>query len=638
MRIAVRLFLLFNLLTITASLAISSDSSLHAMRRTFLQAEQYLKQDRESDYFALADSLKDYPLYPYLQYQWLSKHLDDTDAIQGFLHDYTNSRYAPLLLTKWLTHLGQTQQWPTFIQYYKKNNSTELECYFAQAQYQNQQQAAAMQTAQQFWLSGKSIPAACDSLFEAFKTSASFNSDWVWQRFQAALNQNNSPLATQLLPLFSASDRKMADIWLKLHNKPQLVTKAAAWKQNYPEAGKLFAHAIARWLEDDPLAALQVWDTRKKTFKIPEDIRADTEKRLGLALAFRHDSRAYPRLSQYAGDDESAKEWRIRAALIQQNWQNVLTAIDALNESQKSEDKWQYWQAKALAASGQQQQANIIFQTIAKHRSFYAFLAAEHLTQDIVLNHQPVFASDKEINQLQNNSEFQAVSEWLAIDRRPEATRQWWHAIAELDTHQLTVAAKLAQQWQWPSLAIFTIAKANLWDDMSLRFPLRYSELIRTNAAMHQLDPAIVFALIRQESAFDEFAGSSAGAMGLMQLMPKTAKQIAGELNETWNNNYNLVLPDINIRYGSFYFKKVLNQLNDHFVLAIAAYNAGPYRVKQWLPTSKPEPADIWIETIPYKETRNYITSVLMYAMIYQQQLHRNNLKISALLPAIKPD
>lgn len=637
MRIAVRLFLLFNLLTITASFAVSSDSSLRAMRKTFLQAEQYLKQDRESDYFALADSLKNYPLYPYLQYQWLRKHLDDNDSILAFLHDYTDSRYAPLLHTKWLTHLGQTQQWPTFIQNYKKSDNSELQCYFAQAQYQNQQQAAALETAKQFWLSGKSMSTACDSLFETLKTSASFNSDLVWQRFQAALKQNNSQLATQLLPLFAQSDRKMADIWLKLHIKPHQITEPAAWKKSYPDAGILFAHAIVRWLEDDPQAALQAWDAKKKSFEIPADIIADTEKRLGMELAFRHDRRAYPRLSEYAGNDESAKEWRVRAALSQQNWQDVLTAIDALSQSQKSEDKWQYWQAKALAATGQQQQADSIFQAIAKNRSFYAFMAAELLKQDIVLNHQPVLASNKEIRQLQNNSEFQAVSELLAIDRRPEATRQWWHAISELDAHQMTVAAKLAEQWQWPSLAIFTVAKANYWDDMALRFPLIYNELIQDNADKQKLDPSLIFALIRQESAFDEFAGSSAGAMGLMQLMPKTAKQIAAELNENWSNNYNLVIPGTNIRYGSFYFKKVLNELNDHFVLATAAYNAGPYRVKQWLPKTKSLPADIWIETIPYKETRGYIASVIMYAMIYQHQLHRNSFKISDLLLEIKP-
>ncbi|OAI17781.1 lytic transglycosylase [Methylomonas lenta] len=637
MRIAVRLFLLFNLLTITASFAVSSDSSLRAMRKTFLQAEQYLKQDRESDYFALADSLKNYPLYPYLQYQWLRKHLDDNDSILAFLHDYTDSRYAPLLHTKWLTHLGQTQQWPTFIQNYKKSDNSELQCYFAQAQYQNQQQAAALETAKQFWLSGKSMSTACDSLFETLKTSASFNSDLVWQRFQAALKQNNSQLATQLLPLFAQSDRKMADIWLKLHIKPHQITEPAAWKKSYPDAGILFAHAIVRWLEDDPQAALQAWDAKKKSFEIPADIIADTEKRLGMELAFRHDRRAYPLLSEYAGNDESAKEWRVRAALSQQNWQDVLTAIDALSQSQKSEDKWQYWQAKALAATGQQQQADSIFQAIAKNRSFYAFMAAELLKQDIVLNHQPVLASNKEISQLQNNSEFQAVSELLAIDRRPEATRQWWHAISELDAHQMTVAAKLAEQWQWPSLAIFTVAKANYWDDMALRFPLIYNELIQDNADKQKLDPSLIFALIRQESAFDEFAGSSAGAMGLMQLMPKTAKQIAAELNENWSNNYNLVIPGTNIRYGSFYFKKVLNELNDHFVLATAAYNAGPYRVKQWLPKTKSLPADIWIETIPYKETRGYIASVIMYAMIYQHQLHRNSFKISDLLLEIKP-
>jgi soluble lytic murein transglycosylase len=146
-----------------------------------------------------------------------------------------------------------------------------------------------------------------------------------------------------------------------------------------------------------------------------------------------------------------------------------------------------------------------------------------------------------------------------------------------------------------------------------------------------------LFALIRQESAFDAQAGSPAGAMGLMQVMPQTAKQIASTLNQNWHNDNNLLLPELNIRYGSYYFKKLLNQFDGHVLLATAAYNAGANRIKQWRPQKQTLPADIWIETIPYKETRGYVSSVLMYTLIYQQRLNRNSFKISELLRPIKP-
>lgn len=637
MRIVIHLCMLFNLLVGSSCHAAIPEQSLSVMRKTFLQAEQYIVQDRESDFFALADTLKDYPLYPYLQYQWLSKHLQDTNTVLTFLHDHTASRYTPLLHSKWLVYLGQNQNWPTVIQYYKNSQDSELQCYFGLAQYQIGEQKAALETAKPLWLSGKLQPPACDELFQILQASSEINPELIWQRFQNVLEQNNPQLAAQILPLLSATLRSRAEIWLKLHEQPKLAAQAASWKQTDPQAGLLFAHTIMRWLNTDMEAALQTWDKEKSTFQIPADIVAETEKRLAMELAFRRDSRAYPRLSIYAGSDQAAQEWRVRAALSQQDWRSVIAALADLNQTQKLEDKWQYWLARALAQTGQTQEAAIIYQIIAKNRSFYAFLAAEKLQQPIALNHRPLEVSAQAIEQLQQQHEFMAVKELLAIDRRAEATRQWWHATAELDTQQLEAAAKLAQQMDWPSIAIFTLAKANNWDDMELRFPLQYSTLTQDSATVQALDPALLYALIRQESAFDPYAGSTAGAIGLMQLMPRTAKQIAGEINQSWNNDFNLLNPQINIKFGSYYFKKILNQFDGNIVLATAAYNAGPLKIKSWRPKSQTLPADIWIETIPYKETRGYVSSVIMYTLIYQQRLNRNNLKATDLLLEIKP-
>lgn len=637
MKFAARALPLFMLLAFGWPAAAGTEQNLNAMRTAFIQAEQYIKQDRDQDYFALADTLKSYPLYPYLHYQWLIKHLDDEKSVQGFLLENANSRYASLLHRQWMAHLGQQRQWHSFINFYSPSHDTELQCYFAQAQYVSGQQQAALESARQFWSAGQTLPAACDAVLAALQSSALMTAELVWRRFHAALKLNNLGLAKQILPLFADRDHAVAAAWLKLHQQPQLIQQTNAWPHDDPQAGLLFAHAVTRWLETDPQAALSAWETQKHQFILPAAIAADTEKRLGMALAFRRDERAYAKLTEFASNDAAAQEWRVRAALGQQDWPNVLAAISALNESARQEDRWQYWQARALAATDRRQQAESIFQAIASHRSFHAFLAAAYLQQDIQLNHRPVTATELDANALKQSMEFTVIEELLAIDRKPEAIRQWWHAIADLDNHQLEAAAKLAHHWQWPSMAIFTLAKAQQWDDMELRFPLWFSNQIQTYADQQQLDPALVFALIRQESAFDEFAGSPAGAIGLMQVMPKTARQIAGELNQTWNNDFNLFIPDINIRYGNYYFKKVLDQFNGNFVLAAAAYNAGATRIKQWLPKNQALPADIWIETIPYKETRGYVSSVLMYALIYQQRLNRHSLKTADLLQKINP-
>lgn len=637
MTLAVRLLLLITLMTAGVHNTAASEQSLAEMRKAFLQAEQYIAQGRDGDYFALADTLKSYPLYPYLQYQWLKNHLDDDSAIQAFLREYAQTRYASLLHKKWLLQLGKNQQWPTFIAHYRKSKDVELLCYYTLAQYQNHQQQAALDSARQLWLSGQSQPPNCDAVFDLLKASPDFSADLVWQRFWLALNENNTGLARQLVPLLSEQERAIGETWLKLHQRPEIVKEPADWKHTYPHAARLFTHTIVRWLENDPQAALQVWDTEKQAYSIPTDMAADTERRVALALAFRRDSRAYARLSQLAISDNATREWRVRAALSQQHWNDVNTALAALSEEEKHQDKWQYWLARTLAISGQQGQADAIFRQLAEKRSFYGFLAADRLRQDFVLTDQPVTVSGNEIEDLGQHPDFQVVAELLAIDRKTEAKLQWWHAVSGLDNHHLAVAAKLAQQWQWPSTAIFTIAKANEWGDIDLRFPLQYMSQIQDNAASQQLDPALIFGLIRQESAFDELADSPAGAKGLMQVMPKTGQQIAASLKDAWTHEAILFNPSINVKYGSFYYKKLLKQFGGHYLLATAAYNAGANKVKSWLPEDKPLPGDIWIEAIPFKETRGYVSSVLQYALIYQKRLQRNSLKPGDLVREVMP-
>jgi soluble lytic murein transglycosylase len=233
--------------------------------------------------------------------------------------------------------------------------------------------------------------------------------------------------------------------------------------------------------------------------------------------------------------------------------------------------------------------------------------------------------------------DFKVIEEFKILNRDVEAKRQWWFALKKLSKDQLKIAAKLAQQWQWHQVAIITLVKAEYWDDLALRFPVNYLSEVQRNANRQDLEPAIIFGLIRQESMMDENAKSAVGALGLMQIMPETGKQIAHKLKESWQSENSLFNPAINIKYGAFYYKQLLSRFDGHFALAMAAYNAGPNRVVKWLPVDKTLPADIWIETIPYKETRKYVTSVLAYATIYQQRIQRNTLKITSFLSDVRP-
>jgi soluble lytic murein transglycosylase len=218
-----------------------------------------------------------------------------------------------------------------------------------------------------------------------------------------------------------------------------------------------------------------------------------------------------------------------------------------------------------------------------------------------------------------------------------QAKSQWWFALARLDKSYTQAASKLAQQWGWDEVAIFTLAKIQYWDDVKIRFPLGFVDNINLASSTHKLNPILLYGLIRQESAFNQNARSRVGASGLMQIMPKTGKLIAKALKEPWRGSKSLLDPATNIKYGAYYYQSLLDKFDGDFAVALAAYNAGPHNAKKWLPKIKTRPADIWIETIPFYETRHYVATVLSYAMIYQLRTRTSHLMMKHLTQDIKP-
>ncbi len=581
--------------------------------------------------------LEGYPLYPYLQYRWLEKHLQNNSQIKDFLVTYQDTRYAGILRNKWLHYLGAHQQWHEFLANYRKTRSTALECHYYWAKYRTGQKREALLGAKRLWVVGRSQSKQCDRLFTTLLKSSYFTREMVWQRFALALKNGKTGLANYLQKLLNKQDRKTAAFWLEVHNHPQLIDNADAWQKLSPQLGLIYAHGVDRMARRDPLAAIAAWDRRKKEFQIPGPRVEELEKRLALALGYRKNKLAYSRLVKLSDDDARVRDWRVRAALLEGSWTHVLDALGRLTPEEKRQPKWQYWLGRALYATGDNARAEQVFRALARDRSYYGFLAADHLQLDYQLSDRPVQLQQRQLTELTKTMAFRMVEEFKFQQRNRDARRQWWFAVSKLDKQQLLVAAKLAQRWGWDQIAIFTIARAQYWDDVNLRFPVTYAQQINKNARERDLDPAIVYGLIRQESAFYPYAHSPVGARGLMQIMPRTGRQIARELKERWRSASSLFDPDVNVKYGTFYYKQMLDRFDGHFALAAAAYNAGPHRVVRWLPDDGPIAADIWIETIPFTETRKYVTLVLSYALIYQQLMGWDTLTMKDLMREVQP-
>lgn len=606
-------------------------------RQQFLEAEKALAKNNFEKYFLLADELKDYPLYPYLQYKWLKKNLDQEVQIKQYLDQNQTSRYAPLLKRKWLHHLAENKQWQNYLQFYSKTKDVVLQCYQLQAQYETGDKETALIAASELWNVGYSQPKKCRHLFRILKKSNHFNQDLFWKRFDLTLRNHKTNVAAYIRKLMAKEHHATADLWINLHNNAEKYLPKLLSTSNSSQSALMFSHAISRLANKDINLATTIWDNNKHRFSITKNRADEVEKKLALKLAYRKHPAAFDRLGQLDDADNKSNTLRVRVALAEQNWPNVITAIQALSHKDKKHERWQYWLARAYLETDNDEKADRILSMLSTKRSFYGYLAADRVNSIYHLSDIPLEISSQEIDNIKYRNDFSIAYEFKMLEREIQAKYQWWHAIKQLNEDEIKAAAKLAQQWEWDEIAIFTIAKVKYWDDVELRFPLSYSEKIHKNAAKQDLNPAILFGLIRRESAFHKKAHSPVGARGLMQIMPNTGRQIAKDLKQRWRGKNSLYNPDRNIKYGAYYYKKLVNDFKGNYALALAAYNAGPSRVKKWLP-DETLPADIWIELIPFKETREYVSKVLGYAMIYQLRHQSNQLSMADLTRDVHPD
>ncbi|SMF93767.1 soluble lytic murein transglycosylase [Methylomagnum ishizawai] len=613
---------------------------LEPQRALFLQAEQALEQGRIDEARHLRDSLEGYPLQVYLGFRLLDHRPGAEAEIPAFLAHHGQTRYAAPLRRQWLEFLARKEAWDDYVRAYQASDDPQAQCDYYWALHRLGRAAEAYAGAAKLWDSAESRPTNCDRLFAVWQASPAFTPEQVWKRLGLALDKHRLPLAHALRDLLPAQeDRATADFWLAVHDNPRLVEQCAGWKPADPRQGRIFAHGIDRLAGDEPLRALGVWNLRRGEFRIEPGEQARIDRRLAIALA----TQRYPQAATYLGTlpdgvaDAQTRAWRIRAALLRQDWPGVLLGLEQLDASERSQNLWRYWRARALEALGDNTAALEVYKALAGERDFHGFAAADRVGAKYPLSFEPTPVAEAEVQRLAATPAFRAIQEFRALNRPGEAQKEWLYALDALSKQDRLIAAKLAQQWGWDRLAITALAKSENQGDLSLRFPLAYGEAIAQEARERNLEPALVYGLVRRESAFDPGAKSSAGALGLMQIMPGTGQDVARSLNEAWTSERILLEPRVNLRYGSAYFRGLLDRFGNRFALATAAYNAGPNRVERWLPASGPLPADIWIETIPYSETRQYVSAVLAYVAIYRERLGGNAGRISGLLTEILP-
>jgi soluble lytic murein transglycosylase len=605
-------------------------------RAAFLAAEIALNRGNVRELETLKASLAGYPLLPYLEYAELRKGLarNSSGEIERFLKRYPVSPLADRLRKAWLDHLAKGHRWREYLHFYEPASGVARRCLYLRALLEAGRRQEAFAQVPDVWLHGKSRPKECDPVLDSWREAGKLTPKLVWQRIALAMEARQTRLAGYLERFVPARERAWSALWLELDRNPSLALRDTRLSEDHPWRTRMLLHAVKRQAAGDPRRAVQMWEQLDRRYDFSAEQTAEANRTLALALLRHDDPDSLERLDGIdPGDDDlRLHEARILAALSATDWDRVLRWIEALPQKQLESVRWRYWRSRALEALGRSEEAQRAFREVARDRSYYGFLAADRTGSSYNLQHIALPVGPQEKEQLERIPGFQRAHELYRLGRYPDARLEWHYATRPLSQRQLQVAAKLAEAWGWHDRAIFTLARTGYWDDLELRFPLEHRDPIEERARAERLDSAWVFAILRQESAFMEDARSPAGALGLMQLMPATAKEQSRIMGPGRRfRTRHLLDAEANIRLGAGYLGRVYQQLYQHPVLATAAYNAGPYRVRKWLPEEE-VPADLWIETIPFSETRTYVRRVLAYTVIYQQRLTGETERISARL------
>jgi len=607
---------------------IQAASIIDQQRADFVTAEQALQRGATTKFKKLTSQLEDYPLYPYLRYEYLRTRLHKRPAeeINAFIDRYSDSPLSPRLHFRWIKKLAQNGRWKEIEQHYRPSKNVTLACYYRRALLKKGDQDGAFDGLQQLWLVGHSQPRACDPLFTAWHDAGFIDDTLAWQRIQLAMDKRKLTLTRYLTRFLSKKERVWANKWLEVHRKPARILSTKRFANSHPMRNTIIVHGLKRMARTDPIKAANAWQTTISTrYSFSDDEITSVERAIAMTMALRNKPEALSWLAvlEEKPADQSLREWRVRTALNQQNWDAALAWLYQLNDDEQQMARWQYWRARTLEALDQQVEADEIYNTLAMSRGYYGFLSADKLDRSYRFEHAALLQNSVVAANVEQLPGILRAHELFMLDRAVEARREWFHTTRHMNEEQLHQASQLAHNWGWHDRAILTVARTGHRDDLDLRFPLVHQNKITLKANENNVDAALAFALIRQESAFTSDARSSAGAMGLMQLMPRTAKQLTRGTGIRIKNRMQLIDVDTNLKLGMKHLGKVMERFNQNPVLALAAYNAGQSRVKRWIPKNKLVEADLWAETIPFKETRNYIQNIMVFTPIYEQHLGR---------------
>jgi soluble lytic murein transglycosylase len=603
----------------------------------FVAAREAYQTNDAARLEALAPRFRGHLLEPYVAYWRLSLRLDEAsaDEVRGFLAANRDGPLAERLRAEWLKSLAWRGEWELFNTELPRLGSRDLEitCYALQFRMQTKPEEA-LPEARSLWFVTRELPDNCTPLLDALVASGTVSSDHLWSRIRVALEAGRVTQARRIAQWLPAGEAPEARSLEQAASNPAayLARQSHNLKTRADRETVMFAaHRLARVA---PAQAARHWTRLEERFSAEE--RGYVWGMIGYLGAMRHEPEALAWYARAGDLSDLLLAWKVRAALRAGDWQEVLAAVDAMSDRERSISAWRYWKARALKAIGREDEARELLQPLAGEFSFYGQLALEELGARIAAPSTVYRPGAEEVRAMAQHAGLRRALELYRLNLRPEANAEWLWAIRGFGDRQLLAAAEVARQHEVYDRVIFTADRTVGLHDFELRYLAPYRDVLKSHTSQLALDEAWVYGLIRQESRFIPDARSVAGASGLMQLMPETARWVAKRLglrNWRWSQ---VTEVNTNVGLGTYYLRHVLDALDGQPVLASAAYNAGPSRARAWRPATAMEGA-AFAETIPFTETRLYVKNVMANATYYAHSFSQRLQSLKQRLGVVGP-
>jgi soluble lytic murein transglycosylase len=589
-----------------------------------------------------SETLRAYPLYPYLQAGRLQRRLEDPEAagtIDAFLQEQGDAPAARSLRRGWLMSLAQRKAWEPYLAAYREDvdDSIAARCNALAARALLGRTERLADDAAATYLSPKSLPPACDPAFDWLRVQGLLTPALIERRARLALGAGEAGLARFLARSLPEAQAAPINQWATLIEQPRAAVEALIADPLRTVETNALLDGWTRHARADAEAAAALYPSLVKARAL--DARAASPFALAVAQALSWSR--HPRALEFFAlghrddFDERAHEWHVRAALWAGDWARASRAIAAMPESLRNQNRWRYWAARAAEQSGDRDAARAGYATVVPTDNWYAALAAARLGQRFTPTLQPVARDDAELARVSAEAGLVRTRELILCDLQDEANLEWRSAFDALTATQQVQALRLASGWGWHMQAIAAAARLGLFNDYELLYPRPYEADVRRAAELTGLPPSLIYAIIRQESLYRADAASNAGALGLMQLLPSTAQKTAHRAGLPVPTRSSLLQPSVNVPIGSSFLRSLIERADGQWPLAIAGYNAGPAAARRWLAPT-PVESDVWVENIPFNETRAYVQRVHWHSLVFDWLAERKPRDTSAWLGTVR--